>query len=278
MFRFPILFVAIAVAIPVLGVAQAEDLERELSQALVSKQVKLKIPLSGSQLKFGSDGKKLKGERGVFGLDDRILVTSVAVRDRELRIKGMRIITLVNPGTSVTEFGENDPVDVRIKLSPGEISSSTIESALKIVFATPVEIEARKCLPEEASLFHVPSYKTVSVKSKPLPEQALVACMPTGGRGYRAAKNATPPKPVDTPDPFYPSEFRKQNVRGMVIIFCTRIDENGIITDVVPVSKPGLFTAISAAGVLRKWKFKPATLDGKPIPVLTNIEMNLRLY
>ncbi len=278
MFRFRILVVAIGITIPALTVAQTEDLERELSQALVSKQVKLKMPLSGSQLKFDSNGKKLKGERGVFGLDDRILVNSVSVRDRELRIKGIRIITMVNPDTSATEFGENEPVDVRIELPTSEISSSSVESALKQVFATPLEIEARKCSPEEASLFHVPSYKTVSVRSKPVPEQAPIACMPTGGRGFRIAKNTSPPKPISTPDPQFPIQLRKQNVREMLIILCARIDESGTITDVVPVSKPGVFSAIGAAEVLRKWKFKPATVDGKAVPFLMNVEMSLRLH
>lgn len=93
-----------------------------------------------------------------------------------------------------------------------------------------------------------------------------------------ASKNLRPPKAFSTPDPEFPEELRKGKVRQMLIELYARIDENGRITEILPKNRPGLSDAITAIEVLRDWRFKPATIDGKPTPVIINIEMNLKLY
>jgi hypothetical protein len=278
MCRLGKILIGLAFLCPV-GFAQTTDLARELSQALQSKQVKLKVPASGGRLKFDASGRRLKGEFGVFGFDDRIFVNSVDIRDGGLRIKGTRMLTLVNPDTSDLEFASSDYVEIKIELPAGAANLSDVNAVLQNVFATPAETAARKCPLDEAARFEIPSYKKDSiVVTSPMPERAEMMCMPSGARGYRVAKNTQPPKPVSTPDPQYPIELRRKNVGSALVIFCALVDENGRISDIVAVNRPGLSDAISAGEVLREWRFKPATMEGKPIPALINIEINLRLY
>jgi protein TonB len=62
-----------------------------------------------------------------------------------------------------------------------------------------------------------------------------------------------------------------------VVIVQAIIDKQGTVTD-VKVLKPlpmGLDKA--AADAVAKWKFKPATLNGKPVDVYYNLTVNFTL-
>jgi hypothetical protein len=274
-----LLALVIVLSLPLPTFAQTADVSRDLSQLLQSKQVKLKVPAAGGRLNFDATGRRLKGSLGVYGFDDRILVNSVDLREGELRLRGTRMHTLVNPETSAIEFAPSDFVEIKIELPPGAVNVSDVNTVLQNVFATPAETAARKCAPDEAARFRIPSYKRESsANATPMPERAELMCMPTGGRGYQIAKNTRPPKAVSTPDPQYPLELRRKNVGSALVIFCALVNENGRISDIVAVNRPELSDAISAGEVLREWKFKPATMEGKPVPAVINIEINLRLY
>ena len=88
--------------------------------------------------------------------------------------------------------------------------------------------------------------------------------------------NMTPPKPISRVEPIYPAEAQEARIAGVVILE-TVIDETGTVTD-ARVLKPlpfGLDKA--AADAVRQWRFEPATLDGKPVPVVFNLTINFKL-
>ncbi len=81
---------------------------------------------------------------------------------------------------------------------------------------------------------------------------------------------------VNKVEPVYPEVARKARISGIVIVECT-INKNGDVTD-VHVLKPlpfGLDQA--AADAVRRWKFKPGTLNGQPVDVLFNLTVNFKL-
>lgn len=91
------------------------------------------------------------------------------------------------------------------------------------------------------------------------------------------SSNIQPPKVLKRVEPVYPYAVRWFHVTGIVILECL-IDKNGDVRDVT-VKKPLpagtiLYTAMQA---LRKWKFEPATMDGKPVEVLFNLTFNFKL-
>lgn len=96
-----------------------------------------------------------------------------------------------------------------------------------------------------------------------------------GVRRMGEAPNMTPPRAVYRVEPHYPGEARVARVAGVVILE-TVIDENGTVGD-VRVLKPlpyGLDRAAMEA--VKQWRFEPATLEGKPVPVLFNITFSFR--
>jgi len=78
--------------------------------------------------------------------------------------------------------------------------------------------------------------------------------------------NVKAPERIFAPDPVYPEEARQAHVQGVVILQ-TIIDTLGKVTDIRVLK--GLPSGLSEAAVdaVSKWKFNPATLDGKPVAV-----------
>jgi TonB family protein len=78
--------------------------------------------------------------------------------------------------------------------------------------------------------------------------------------------NVLAPVRIHAPDPHYPEEARHARVQGVVILQ-TIIDKVGNVTDVKVLK--GLPSGLTEAAVeaVSSWRFKPATLEGKPVAV-----------
>ena len=76
-------------------------------------------------------------------------------------------------------------------------------------------------------------------------------------------------------NPVYPEEARAHRIQGYVILSGT-IDREGNLIDVQPISgHPWLVEA--AVQAVKQWKYKPYTLNGKPVEVETQIKISFRL-
>jgi protein TonB len=53
------------------------------------------------------------------------------------------------------------------------------------------------------------------------------------------------------------------------------IDETGSVADAHLV-RPAPLLENTAVATVRQWRFEPATLDGKPVPVRMNVVLNVR--
>jgi periplasmic protein TonB len=73
-----------------------------------------------------------------------------------------------------------------------------------------------------------------------------------------------PPVPVRTVPPEYPFELRRSGQSGVVTVRCT-INERGEVVETVVVKSSDPAFEKPAVSALQRWKFKPATLDGKPV-------------
>jgi TonB family protein len=98
----------------------------------------------------------------------------------------------------------------------------------------------------------------------------------TGDPVYTAAKGMTPPQPIFRPDAEYTDEARKAQLSGTVVV--TLIVETDGTTSDVEVAKPlGDGLEQKAVEAVRQWKFKPATIAGKPVRARVNVEVAFRL-
>ncbi len=84
------------------------------------------------------------------------------------------------------------------------------------------------------------------------------------------------PVKVNAPQPQYTEIARKARLQGVVIVQAI-IDKDGNVTNVKVLK--GLPMGLDQATVdaVKQWKFKPATLNGKPVAVYYNLTVNFRL-
>ena len=85
------------------------------------------------------------------------------------------------------------------------------------------------------------------------------------------------PKCKYCPDPEYSEEAKKKNYEGVVVLFVV-ITPEGRAANIRVTKSPGLGLDEKAIEAVRKWKFKPATKDGKPIATQVPIEVTFRLH
>ena len=87
-----------------------------------------------------------------------------------------------------------------------------------------------------------------------------------------------PPIPVTQPLPLYTDGARAAGIQGIVLLRCVVL-EDGTPTNFKVVRPLGFGLDESAVLTIQeRWKFKPATYGGMPVPVEANIEVNMRLY
>jgi len=98
-----------------------------------------------------------------------------------------------------------------------------------------------------------------------------------GGGPYRVGGGVQAPRPIDTPDPEYSEEARKAKYQGVVVLWLV-VGPDGRPKN-IKVERPlGMGLDQKAVEAVQRWKFEPATKDGKPVAVQINVEVNFRLY
>jgi periplasmic protein TonB len=88
----------------------------------------------------------------------------------------------------------------------------------------------------------------------------------------------TAPVPLVEVKPAYTEEARKARAEGLVVLQCV-IDRNGTADSFKVLRGLGYGLDESAISTIaNKWRFKPGTLNGKPVDVKINIEVSFRLF
>jgi periplasmic protein TonB len=77
-------------------------------------------------------------------------------------------------------------------------------------------------------------------------------------------------------DPKYTEIARKARISGIVIIEAI-IDRDGNVTDAHVLKGLPMGLDDEALNAIRKWKFRPGTLNGQPVAVYYNLTVNFRL-
>src|ERR1700678_888218 len=98
-----------------------------------------------------------------------------------------------------------------------------------------------------------------------------------GGGLYHVGGGVSAPQLVFAPDPEFSDEARRAKYQGVCVVSLI-VDAQGNPQRVQVVRHLGMGLDEKAVEAVKQYKFKPATLQGKPVPVEVNIEVNLRIY
>ena len=88
---------------------------------------------------------------------------------------------------------------------------------------------------------------------------------------------ATPPRAIFAPDPKYSEEARQNKIQGTVVLWLV-VGADGKPSSIKVNRGVGHGLDEEAIEAVKQWKFEPATLNGQPVPVMINVEVNFRLY
>jgi len=107
-----------------------------------------------------------------------------------------------------------------------------------------------------------------------IPKGPPPAPEPTGP--IRVGGDVKAPVKVNAPDPQYPEAARSARVEGVVIVEAI-IDMQGRVKSTKIVKDLPMGLGDSAQRAVKSWRFKPATLNGKPVEVYYNLTVNFQL-
>lgn len=97
-----------------------------------------------------------------------------------------------------------------------------------------------------------------------------------GGGLYRVGGGVSSPQLVFRVEPEYSEEARKAKFQGTVVLSII-VDEQGLPRGFKVVRPLGLGLDDRAIEAVKKWRFRPAYKDGKPVAVMASVEVNFRL-
>lgn len=98
----------------------------------------------------------------------------------------------------------------------------------------------------------------------------------TGPEPMEVGGAVRPPVKIYYPSPRYTEEARQAQIQGVVILRAV-IDAEGDVTEVELLKGLPMGLAEAALETARQWKFKPATMDGRPVPVYFNLTISFSL-
>jgi TonB family protein len=93
---------------------------------------------------------------------------------------------------------------------------------------------------------------------------------------YRYAGGVTSPMLLEKFEPEYSEEARTAKYQGTVSL-SVEVTPSGAPGEIKVVRVLGLGLDEKAVEAVKKWRFRPATVDGKPVSVYVSVEVNFRL-
>ena len=293
-FRF-----AVAVVLFALPLFASDSYENELSSALVNHILVLRNYYTDARLTFDSNGKLTsKGTPGFGPSDGRVYVRQVQLEPGKLTLISARPLDVFDQDTQEWQFVPTaTTISIELSLPADEAANAAVSRLISAVFLKKSELAAVQCSAAERQEFledlRMRMNHSSPVAKPKLPDATNLAdvhpyCLPGGDRAYRLGRGIKPPHAKYTPDPKYTDAARNAKLQGTTVLLAI-------------VTPEGLPTAISiqrslgagrndklrplgyqldqrAVEAVSQWRFDPAKFQGKPVPVVINVEVNFKLY
>jgi TonB family protein len=288
MTRSALFFVLFLYALkPEIAAAADQSLESALNQQYHDKIMALRHPLEKDFLAFDADGKVLKGgHEGPWTLSGRILVKNIRIEQGSISIEGKRL-NYIQAGHDLTPVAAGK-LKIEIKQARPAASAEEMNALLGQVFAfTDEEMIAsapefwRKYLKDQVARAHGEKPQESFRQSHPDEIKVIEALEGKDGEPvavlHKVGGGTVRPKPRYTPEPEYTEAARHEKYQGRLQIEMI-VDETGAVKRPRIILPLGMGLDENAVNTVLTWKFDPARMDGKPVPVILRVEVSFRLY
>ncbi len=273
--------------------AAAQDglarLEQSIARHFVGKNVTARFPYSNNNVVVAPDGTCQSGcARGSWAGDGTHVVRRLEITAEEVVITCDRLVvyydTADQPRAVLTVY----PIRFRVKLN-GPPNARSVLQVLRSVFRDTNEPPPNGLPPdpERAPDFEIRKAKShflVREKGnsewKPAWELNVpleIGKLADGEKVYLVSKAVSPPRAVSAPDPKFPRAGQNRRHHGKVVLRVV-VDSFGRVQAMKVESAASPAFMRSAVAAVARWKFDPATLDGKPVACEINVEVNFRVH
>lgn len=148
------------------------------------------------------------------------------------------------------------------------------ERAVKVPIPAPrpAEPESVRDLELPPPVDPLPEHVVVLPPAPPAPPEPEVAPPEV----LRVGGSIARPRQLHAPHPAYPELARRTGVHGTVILE-VRLDERGRVSEVTVLRGQRFGLTESAVAAVSRWRYEPARLDGRAVPVLMTVTINFEL-
>jgi len=261
-------------AIAVLSAAgqDRQQLERQLQSDYVGKIRLIHGFYEGGDLRFGSDGKLLKGGKPSSWTLAGVEISGLRLDPDRLDIKGKRVAYAYE--TDHRSFKHVYRVgNVKIALEmPAMADEGSIRGTLERTLLKDNPVNTSE-LPDYWQAF----LNDLNGDSEKARVSSSTLNPDNGERVFKPRDTTTPPRPIFTPDPKYTEPAQQARFQGVVIL-STVIEKTGN-TGAVRIMRPlGFGLDEQAIETVKTWRFQPAERNGEPVATQMNIQIAFRLY
>jgi TonB family protein len=246
--------------------ARASDIkqiEQALNATYKGKIVTLRNSYRGESLRYDAQGKLVKGgPTGPSTVWAHIEVEQMKLQPKGLMIKGTRIF-LVPCQRAGLRRARGGRVSIHAEMGEPPASLEALTLLLGRILLTP----------DERPALVIPDYwkRFCSGESGPKaggPREGF----PMFASCLEKDSAASPPVPIDKPEPPYTPMARSAKVQGAVVLL-VGVNAQGNVRDVEVLKPLGYGLDDQAVETVQTWRFKPAICNGVPTPVSVMVEV-----
>jgi protein TonB len=190
-----------------------------------------------------------------------------------LALHAAAFLVIVMPQTMALAALEEKPADIVVEWITAEIPPPPIP--VPPVPPPPVRPKIREVKPEVVSVVLAESdYRIAATTPDPVRESIGPTIPDPGPTAVTAAALAY----ADVPPPPYPPMARKKNWQGEVLLR-VRVDETGkpVAVEVEKSSGHRILDRAARDHVLKRWRFQPALVQGRPVSAWARVPLNFRI-
>lgn len=188
----------------------------------------------------------------------------------------------------VSPEGDSQPpsraIEYELSIVPKTQVKLLIDGEQRLVSQEPVSSLKGKSL--------LPGKHTLEILVATPSDRARLTIMSSSKEGYytgavRLCGEVSPPAlapkapgtvmPVvrSTVEPLFPEEARKQGIKSSRVKLAATVGTDGKVHEIQVVQSGGADFDSEAIDAVRKWKFKPGTIDGRPAPVTIHLDIGI---